>query len=86
LPAGSGPSTCPTVADPLRGSIVVWVVEERSFRWWVWSVAHYWVLRQQAPSPWWGWGCCVWVPGVLPVVVSPCGGAATSVQGVRVVV
>jgi hypothetical protein len=28
LPAGSGPSTCPTVVDPFVGSLLVWVVEE----------------------------------------------------------
>ncbi len=50
-------------------------------------MAHYWVLRQQAPSPLVGVGVlCLGsrrpAGGRVPFV----GGAATSVQGVRVVV
>ena len=53
-------------------------------RWWVWSVAHYWVLRQQAPSPLVGVGVLclgsrrpaggrVLFRGVLPPVCRVCG-------------
>ena len=50
MPAGSGPSTCATVVGPC-GFVAGVCGGREPVRWWVWSVAHYWVLRQQAPSP-----------------------------------
>ena len=70
MPAGSGPSTCPTVVGPVgflrcgwwkRAGPVVGVVRGA-------------LLGPETTGPVplsGGWGCCVWVPGVLPVVVSP---------------
>lgn len=82
LPAGSGPSTCPIVVDPVGFLWCGWW--KRPVRWWVWSVAHYWVLRQQAPSPLVGVGVlcrrfpasCRWscpFRGVQPPVCRVCG-------------
>ena len=85
LPAGSGPSTCPIVVDPV-GFV--------RCGWWKRTGPVVGVVRgallgpeTTGPVPFGGGGGVVsQVPGVLPVVVSLSGGAATSVQGVRVVV
>ena len=85
MPAGSGPSTCPIVVDPVG---FLWC------GWWKRAGPVVGVVRgallgpeTTGPVPFGGGGGVVsQVPGVLPVVVFPLGGAATSVQGVRVVV
>jgi hypothetical protein len=83
LPAGSGPSTCATVVNPWVRSGVCGGRDR--FRWV--GVVRGALLGPETTGPVPGllpgwWGCCVWVPGVLPVVVGSFGGRRPPVCGV----